>query len=129
LEKAYLVASFPLSSYQLFAHGSFSKMTQSLKLALFCLTIWPLSYAIYVFWFTWSWSLYDLTQLSPIFIVFQVVTSLILIALVLFYSKHLYHNPEIDDQPKLLWFIGIIFAGAFVMVFYWRKYIWHAQGL
>lgn len=100
-------------------------MSRSLKLALFCLTVWPLSYAIYVFWFTWGWSLYDLTQLPPMFNIFQIVTFVILIALVLFYSKHLYHNTEIDDQPKLLWFIGIIFAGAFVMVFYWRKYIWH----
>jgi hypothetical protein len=76
------------------------------------------------FWITWDWPLVAFTQLSPTLIAAQIMTTTILIVLVVYYSFHLYNNNEVDDQSKLLWFVGIIFANAFAMIFYWRKYIW-----
>lgn len=49
---------------------------------------------------------------------------IILLALIMGYSFHLYRNDEVDDQAKLMWLVGFIFAGIFVMIFYWRKYVW-----
>lgn len=94
------------------------------KLILLTLTLWPLIYLICSILFFWNLPLVALTQLPLAVVSIQLVTMVLLLALVIVYSLHLYNNPAIDDKSKLMWFIGFIFAGAFVTIFYWKKYMW-----
>lgn len=98
-------------------------MSISKKLVLLCLTLWPLIYLTYSILFFWNLSLAAITQLPLAVIIIQLVTMIILLVLVIVYSFHLFNNSEVDDQSKLMWFIGFIFAGPFVTIFYWKKYI------
>lgn len=99
-------------------------MTTSKKLVMLCLTLWPLFYLTYVILVFWDLPLVAMTQLPLIVIIAYFITIVILLILITVYSFHLYKNFQVDDQSKLIWFVGFIFAGAFVMIFYWRKYIW-----
>lgn len=99
-------------------------MSTSKKLVLLCLTIWPLIYLTYTLFTACFLSLVDLTQIPPTLIVIHLITTTILLGLIIYYSIHLYRNKHVDDDSKLMWFVGILFAGVFVMLFYWRKYIW-----
>jgi hypothetical protein len=99
-------------------------MSASKKLVLLSLTLWPLVYVIYAILFFWNLSLVALTQLPLAVIIIHIVTMIILLAIVIVYSLHLYSNSAIDDQSKLMWFIGFIFLGVFVTIVYWKKYVW-----
>lgn len=99
-------------------------MAPSKKLVWLALTLWPLIYLIYSILFLGNSSLVELTQLPLAVFIIQLVTMILLLALVIVYSLHLYNNSVIDDQSKLMWFIGFIFAGVFVTIFYWKKHIW-----
>lgn len=100
------------------------EMSTSKKLILLCLTIWPLIYLAYTLFTACFLSFVDLIQIPPVLIVIHLITITILLGLIIYYSIHLYRNEQVDDESKLMWFVGILFAGAFVMIFYWRKYIW-----
>lgn len=99
-------------------------MSSTKKLILLSLILWPLIYSILSFPFFWSMSLVSLTQLPFTIIIIQFVTLIILLIAFILFSLHLYCNPEVDNQAKLMWFVGFIFAWAFVPIFYWKKHIW-----
>ena len=99
-------------------------MSKSLKSITMGITIWLVLYLGFIVVYTGNMSLKELTQIPLALIVVHLITMVLIFGAIVFSSIHLYNNSQVDDQPKLIWFVGILFMGVFVMPFYWKKYIW-----
>ncbi len=103
------------------------KVSRVQAIATGLLTIWPILYMIFFFSVTISCVVGApnvMDSVFPILFILHVITLLVMMALLVYYSIHLFKSEEIDSNQKILWALFLFMGNMLTFPFFWYLHIW-----
>ena len=94
------------------------KLSNTIKITIGILTIWPLTYMILFFAIVIGTNV-DTNAILPL----HIFTMLLCILLYIFYIAHAMKNTNLGKDREI-WIILVLLGGIIANIFYWYLHIW-----